>query len=132
MKGCLCGLAHRTTENQKTGQATKCRRLLIFQNIKTDRTEHRPHHEDTQQKTEIPDAVCHERLFRRIGCAWFLEPKANQQITRDADQLPKDEHHHEVVGQHDAEHRKNEQTQEGEVAGEIPIFLHIAQRENVN
>ena len=53
-------------------------------------------------------------------------PKADEQITGDADQFPEDEHHHEIVREHDAEHREHEQAQAGEIAAVGAVALHVA------
>jgi len=54
-----------------------------------------------------------------------LKPEPNQQITGETDQLPENEHHEEIVGEHDAEHREGEQAEAGEVTRVIRVIIHL-------
>ena len=76
--------------------------------------------------------VCKKCFLARVGGGRFLEPESDQQIAGHADQLPEDEHHDEIGGQHDAEHRKGEEAQTGEVTRAARIVLHVAGRINVD
>ena len=49
-----------------------------------------------------------------------------------ADKLPEDEHHHEVVGEHDAEHGKEEKRQPAKIAPVAFLVGHVAERINEN
>jgi hypothetical protein len=56
----------------------------------------------------------------------------NQDVGAYPDQLPKDEHHDEVVRQDNAEHRKHEERQAGEIAGPASVVVHVADRIDVD
>ena len=60
------------------------------------------------------------------------EPEADQQIGREADALPADEHQQVVVGQHQRQHEKHEQVQIGEEAVEAAFLPHVADGINVD
>ena len=49
-----------------------------------------------------------------------------------ADQFPKDEHHHEIVGQHNAEHGKHEERKRRKVARFALIIAHVTERVDMN
>ena len=59
-------------------------------------------------------------------------PVVNEQVGAEADELPKNEHHEKIIGEHDAEHRKHEDGETAEVAGLGRVFVHVAEREDVN
>ena len=60
------------------------------------------------------------------AAAVALEPMADQQIGSDADQFPEDEHHDEIVREHDPEHREHEERKRGEVARLALVIPHVA------
>ena len=64
--------------------------------------------------------------FFAASAADALEPMADQQIGTDADQLPEDEHHHEIVREHDSEHREHEEREPGEIARLALVLAHVA------
>ena len=113
-------LADRSAEDEQARnrcQRSERRRIgrqLLLQRAEVQRSQRAPHHQDAQDKTEIPKPVRQKRLLGGIRRGWFGVPEANQQVTRDADQLPAHEQLDEIVGQHDAEHREHEQAQAGE------------------
>src|SRR5205823_14945899 len=59
-------------------------------------------------------------------------PMTDEQVGTKADQFPKDEHHHEIIGQHDAEHGKHEEREGGEVAGFAGVIAHVTERVDVD
>ena len=91
-----------------------------------------PEHEDADHESEVADAVAEEGFLRGIGGGVFLIPVADEQVGAEADQLPEDEGHDEVVRQHDAGHREHEEREAGEVAGLRFIVLHVSEREDVD
>jgi hypothetical protein len=74
-------------------------------------------HDDAEQETEVADAVDDEGLFRGVGRGLLRVVVVDQQVGAETDQLPEDEHHEKIVGEHDAEHREHEDRQAAEVAG---------------
>src|SRR5205814_8574238 len=73
-----------------------------------------------------------KRFFGGVGRAIALEPMTDEQVGAKADQFPKDKHHHEIVRQHNAEHREHEERERGEVAGDARVIAHVAKRVDVN
>ena len=57
---------------------------------------------------------------------------ADQHIRGKADQLPKNEEHHEIVRENNAEHREHEERERGEIAGLALVFPHVSQRINMD
>ena len=51
---------------------------------------------------------------------------ANEQIGTDPDQFPEDKHHHEIVREHDSEHREHEERKPGEIARLALVRAHVA------
>ena len=82
--------------------------------------------EDTQSEAEIPYPVDQERLDRgRIG-RWPVVPEADQQVGREADALPSEEHLHQIVRCHQHQHREGKQRQVGEEPRLVRIIVHVA------
>ena len=84
-----------------------------------------PDDHDAQDESKITDAVGEKRLLGGIGGGRLFVPETHQQITGDANQLPKDEGLNQVVRKHDAEHRKGEQAERSEVPRIVPILVHV-------
>ena len=73
-------------------------------------------HQDADQEAEVAKASRHEGLERRgrrirqVGIrpasACAIEPEADQQVGREAHQLPADEEHQEVGAEHQDQHRE--------------------------
>src|SRR5437762_2126309 len=79
-----------------------------------------------EKKTEVPDARRDERLHRRGGCAWFVIPKANQQIGSKPHQFPGDEEEEQIVGDDDSQHGGREEGEKTEKPGEILVMRHVS------
>ena len=93
-------------------------------------TELRQHEdqENAEREAEIADAVDDEGLDRGgVGRGLFV-PEADQQIGREADAFPAEEHLHEIVGRHQHQHGEGEQRQIGEEARPVRILVHVADR----
>jgi len=56
---------------------------------------------------------------------------ADEEVGADADELPEDEHHREVIREDDTGHREHEEREAGEVARLPGIFVHVTEREDV-
>ena len=85
-----------------------------------------PDHQDSNHQSKITDTRGDERFFRGFGGGIALEPVTNEQVGGETHQLPENEHHHEIVREHDAEHGKHEERERGEVAGFAGIVAHVA------
>ncbi len=88
-----------------------------------DEQEHR------QQQAGIADAVHHERSRGCLGGSRTVAVEADQQVGADPDPLPAEEHDQVVVGHDQHEHREHEQRNDGEVAGEAFLVVHVVDRE---
>ena len=84
--------------------------------------------QDAEQEPEVAQAIGDEGLLARIRRRGPLEPEADEQVAGHADQFPEDEQLHEVVRQHDAEHREGEQAQAGEVARQAAVLASCSPR----
>ena len=56
----------------------------------------------------------------------LLVPEADQQIAREADAFPAEEHLHEVVRRHQHQHGEGEERQIGEEARPVRVLVHVA------
>ena len=56
----------------------------------------------------------------------------DEQPGAEADQLPENEHHEKIVGEHDAEHREHEEGQAAEEPRPGLVVVHVAEREDVD
>src|SRR3954468_23774816 len=86
----------------------------------------RPDDQNPHDETEIAETIRDKSLLARVGRSGALIPESDEQITRESDQLPKDEHLDEVVRNDNAEHGKGEETEAGEVAAHSRIFPNVA------
>src|SRR4051812_30528559 len=59
-----------------------------------------------------------------------MDPKANQQIRSEANQLPADKKQKQTVGNDDTEHRCGEERQVREETAKILVPRHVANAEN--
>ena len=91
-----------------------------------------PHHEHADHETEVADAVREEGFLRGVGGGVLFIPMPDEQIGAEADQLPEDECHDEIVGEDDAGHREHEECEAGEIARLCGIVLHVGQREQMH
>ena len=94
--------------------------------IEHDRAGRHPNHQDPDHESEIADA-CGEKCFLRgLGGGIALKPMTDEDVGSETDQLPKDEHHHEIVREDNAEHREHEERERGEVARFAFVVAHVA------
>ena len=88
--------------------------------------------QDADQEKQVGEARDDKRLFRggdRLGLR-IVEP--DQQVGRNAHQLPEDIHLENVRRHDQPEHRAAEQRQEGVIALETPLALHVSHAVNVD
>ena len=88
--------------------------------------------EDAEREAEIADAVDDERLDRRGVGRRPVVPEADQQVGREADALPAEEHLEEVVGRHQHQHGEGEEREIGEEPRPVRIVGHVADRIDVD
>ena len=79
-------------------------------------------------EAEIADAVDDESLDRRGVGGRLLVPEADEEIARQSDALPAEEHLNEVVGGHERQHREGEEREIREEARSMRILVHVADR----
>ncbi len=84
------------------------------------------HQHDRDRHAEIADPVDHEGLLGRDGRTVLVLPETDQQVRGQADTLPADEQHQIVVGEHQQQHRRHEQVQEGEEPAPTLVVRHVA------
>ena len=106
----LRALAHRAAENQQA-RARRARaerggifEQLILQHVEIQRAEQRPHGENPEEKTEVAEAIRDEGFFARVRRRGFFVPETDEQIARDADEFPEDEHLEQVVREDNSQH----------------------------
>ena len=94
--------------------------------LEIGRAEQHEDREDAEREAEIADAVDHEGLDRRRVRRRLLVPEADQQIARETDAFPAEEHLDQIVRRHQHQHREGEQRQIAEEARPVRILVHVA------
>src|ERR1700678_3721196 len=102
------------------------------QSFKAERAEGGEHEENSDEKTEIADAVDDEGFFASGGRGAALEIKPDEQIRCETDTLPADKHEKEVAGEDQDDHEKEEQIEEAEVARVTWLAAHVAEGVDVD
>ena len=69
------------------------------------------HDHDRDGQPEVTDPVGHERLLRRRGVGRVVVPEPDQQVRRQTDALPADVQHQVGVGEHEQQHRRDEEVE---------------------
>ena len=87
---------------------------------------------DPEGETDVADAVDDERLLGRERRRALAVPEADEQVARQADQLPGHEHDQEVAGQDQQQHAEHEQVEVGEEAPVARVVAHVADRVDVD
>ncbi len=90
--------------------------------------------EDSEHEAEVAHAVDDERLDAGVGLPALLVLEAYEEVAREADPFPADEHEEEVTGEDEDEHHAGEQVEVREVARESSGVLarHVAARVDVD
>ena len=99
---------------------------------KNNGTGRRPDHQDAEHESEVADAIGEKRFLGRLGRGVAFEPVPDEHVGSEADQLPKNEKHDEIVREHDAEHGEHEERERGEVTRLAFVTAHVTERINVN
>ena len=127
-------LADRPAKDQHAGHGEVNRvRREDGADVRRELAEHQragrpPQEKDAEKEPEVADAVDDERLLARVRGGVLFEIVPDEDVGAEPDQLPEDEHHHEIVGEHDAEHRKEEQGQPRKIPPVALLGLHVADR----
>ncbi len=83
-------------------------------------------YQDGGQETEVTQAGHDKGFLGGIGGGRPLEPETDQQIGAEADHFPEDEHHQEIIGQHQSQHGGGKQGHPGIIAMITRVAVHIA------
>ena len=84
------------------------------------------HEHDAEQEETVGKAGEDERL---LGCAhgtWLVVPETDEQVTRNANEFPEDEHLEKVCRDDEAEHAKAEQREQCKETPGGAVFAHVA------
>ena len=87
---------------------------------------------DAKDKTEVTDAIDQEGLHVGKDGAGLVEPETDQQIGHQTHRFPAEEQLQHVVAHHQHQHRESKQRNVGKEAVVAFVFLHVADRVEVN
>ena len=113
----LAGLAAGAEQQQQRDRQRACSPVELADAARTPRrTASVPSvanmQEDRDGQADVADPVHEERLLAGGGRGRaVLVPEADQQVRRETDALPADVEHHEVVAEHQQQHRRDEQVE---------------------
>ena len=88
--------------------------------------------EDADEEAQVGEARYDEGLLRGGDRLLLRVVEADQQVGADTHQLPEEVHLEDVRGDDQPHHAHREQRQEGVVALEAPLALHVAERVDVD
>ena len=88
--------------------------------------------EDADQKAQVGEARDDEGLFRGGDRLLLRVVEADEQVGAYTHQLPKEVHLEDVRGDDQSQHAHREERQEGVVALEAPLALHVSERVDVD
>ena len=100
--------------------------------LDVERPEAREDQHDPEREPDVADAVDDERLLRGERRRPLPVPEADQQVARQADQLPGDEHDEEAAREDQHEHAEHEEVEVGEEAPVPRVVAHVADRVDVD
>ena len=92
----------------------------------TEGAEGGEYEEDSNEESEVSNAVDDEGLLARIGRGFAVEVKADEEIGREADALPADKHEEKVAGEDQDGHEEEKEIKKAEVTGVAGLVLHVA------
>ena len=87
---------------------------------------------DPEREADVADAIDDERLLGGQRGGSLAVPEADEQVARQADQLPRHEDDEPVVGHDQEEHREHEQVQVGEEPPVAGVVAHVPDRVDVH
>ena len=85
-----------------------------------------------EHQPDVADDVDHERLDARTRGRRAPVPEGDQQVGGGADERPADDQQHEVAGEHQQQHREDEEVQVGEEARVAAVLVHVGDRVQVD
>ncbi len=100
--------------------------------IKAQGSDEKKRAENAQREAEVAHAVDDERLYGGGAGGLFFVPEADQQIGRQSNPFPAEEHLDEVVGGHQHEHGEGKEREIGKEPGAMRVFVHVPDRIEVN
>ena len=100
--------------------------------LERGRAEQHEQAENSEKEAKITDTVDDERLHRSGVGGWLLVPEADQQVGRNADAFPAEEHLQEIVRRHQHQHGEGEERQIGKEPRTVRIVMHVADRIDMN
>src|SRR5438477_2352031 len=133
----LSRLPHCAAENEqrnKRGARTEHGKTSLLQTtvptiVKEKRATAAVKPEQAKEKSQVADASGNERFFCRRCGAWSLNPKSNEQIGRQSNQLPADKQKKQAVRNNEPEHCTGEKRKVSEEAHEIFVAGHVTSAE---
>ena len=123
---------HRTSHESQARHLREHAAVARSQQPEVERAGEERKQQNADQEKQVGEARDDKRLFRggdRLGLR-IVEP--DQQVGRNAHQLPEDIHLENVRRHDQPEHRAAEQRQEGVIALEPPLALHVSHAVNVD
>jgi len=132
----LGALAHHAAEKEQAdpshraggdGRGLKRRRELD----EADRAELPEAPDDADKEAEVAHPVHYERLLGGIA-RLVGQVVADEHVGAEADKLPEDEEHEEVLGNHDARHGEHEERESAEEAAARGVVVRITEGEKVD
>ena len=94
--------------------------------VKLSGADRGPDGHDAEREADVADAVDQERLLAGQRRAALVVPEADEQVARQADQLPGREHQQVVPGQDQQQHAEHEQVEVGEEPPAARVVRHVA------
>ena len=134
----LGGLAHRAEEQEQANGRQSDFGLLgqvshqVKQRFEIHDAEGPEDQNDSEQESEITDAVDDEGFLAGVGCGLFQKIKTDQQVGTDADAFPTDKHQQVVVRHDQDQHGEQKQVQVGKEAVKAVFLSHVADRIDMN
>src|SRR5665647_2929585 len=118
--------------NGEAGAGRPVRGGTLHQRLDLERVELREQQEEPDDKGRVADARDDERLAPGVDVLNVLLPVRDEQVAAESDALPANVQQQQVVGQHQHEHRGDEQVHVDEEAGEALVALHVLGRVEVD
>jgi hypothetical protein len=123
--GALAGGAHEEEEHDPVDRRLRKRRTFREDDVKAERPDLIEEQKHRHQEGEVPNPIDDERLVRRCAVAKVGVPEADEQVRAEADALPAQKEHRQVVRQHEVEHGEDEEVQVRKEAPKPLIAVHV-------
>jgi len=119
-------------DSQVDGCGLECRKAERVQNAKVKTADHVAHHHDAEQKETVGKAGEDKCLLGGAHGGGLVVPETDEQVARDAHELPKDEHLEQVGGDDETEHAEAEQREQAKEPPRGTVFAHVANAVDVH